>query len=244
VIAVSQKSRACGFSKPKSQETATTKPKIIKAMISTATIYTKAEYDKICEFAGSHFEYDDGFIVWKHNGQIIDDEILGKLLNQEDIDIYSQMGNIKQAYIISNIHSKLCRGLDEKLFHTFSSILSICIIISGKEKIRIPDVAVTPRKLVLTENQEVTNPVIIFEVVSPSSVQTDYVDKLREYKSLESLQEYIIVEQEKNYLVHYQRFSANEWTETKIETNNNFLYLPTVAIRLEMQEIYRGCENL
>lgn len=75
-------------------------------------------------------------------------------------------------------------------------------------------------------------------------MQTDYIDKLREYKSLESLQEYIIVEQDKNYLVHYQRFSANEWTETKIEVNNDFLYLPTVAIRLEMQEIYADCENL
>jgi hypothetical protein len=72
-------------------------------MISTATIYTKAEYDKVCEFAGSHFEYDDGLIVWKHNGQVIEDEILTKLLNQEDIQIYSQMATYKHHQIITNI---------------------------------------------------------------------------------------------------------------------------------------------
>jgi Uma2 family endonuclease len=213
-------------------------------MISTATVYTKAEYDKICEFAGSHFEYDDGLIVWKHNGQIIDDEIITKLLNQEDIQIYSQMATHKHNKIIRNIDRKLQNNIDESLFSVYANTVNVCIIINGKEKIRIPDVTVVREPEVLTANQELTNPLVIFEVVSPSSIQTDYVDKLREYKFLESLQEYIIVEQEKNYLVHYQRFSTNEWAETKIETNNDFLYLPTVAIRLEMQEIYRGCENL
>ena len=70
-------------------------------MTTTANIYTKTEYDKICEFAGSHFEYDDGLIVWRHNGQVIDDEILTKLLNQEDIQIYSQMATHKHNLIIS-----------------------------------------------------------------------------------------------------------------------------------------------
>jgi Uma2 family endonuclease len=213
-------------------------------MISTATVYTKAEYDKICEFAGSHFEYDDGLIVWRHNGQMIEDEILAKLLNQEDIQIYSQMATYNHNIIISNIQRKLNLDLDANLFRAYGNNPNILVVINGKEKIRIPDVTVTPKKQILTANQEVTNPLVIFEVVSPSSVQTDYVDKLREYKSLESLQEYIIVEQDKNYLVHYQRFSANEWTETKIETDNDFLYLPTVAIKLAMQEIYEDCENL
>ncbi len=134
--------------------------------------------------------------------------------------------------------------MDKNLFRVYGNTIHISIIISGKEKIRIPDVSVTPKKLIFTENQEIINPLIIFEVVSPSSVQTDYVDKLREYKSLSSLQEYIIVEQDKNYLLHYQRFSANEWTETSIETDKIFLYLPTVSIKLQMSEIYADCENL
>jgi Uma2 family endonuclease len=213
-------------------------------MTTTATIYTKAEYDKICEFAGSHFEYDDGLIVWKHNGQVIEDEILTKLLNQEDILIYSEMATTKHDQIINNIQEKLMLNLNLSLFRVYGNMPNIFIIINGKEKIRIPDVAVTPRKLALTENKEVTNPLVIFEIVSPSSVQKDYIDKLREYKTLESLQEYIIVEQERNYLVHYQRISAEEWTENKIETDQDFLYLPTVVIKLELQEIYADCEDL
>jgi Uma2 family endonuclease len=213
-------------------------------MTTTATIYTKAEYDKICEFAGSHFEYDDGLIVWKHNGQVIEDEILTKLLNQEDILIYSEMATTKHDQIINNIQEKLMLNLNLSLFRVYGNTIHISIIIKGKEKIRIPDVAVTPRKLALTENKEVTNPLVIFEIVSPSSVQTDYIDKLREYKTLESLQEYIIVEQDKKYLVHYQRISAVEWTEDKVETDQDFLYLPTVAIKLELQEIYADCEDL
>ncbi len=213
-------------------------------MLTAATFYTKTDYDKICEFAGSHFEYDDGLIVWKYNGQVIDDEILTKLLNQEDIQIYSEMATTKHGQIIRNIHSKLFKGLDENIFSIYTNTIHIAIIISGKEKIRIPDVMVTPRKLALTANKEVTNPIIIFEIVSPSSVTIDYIDKLREYKAIETLQEYIIVEQDKNHLVHYQRVSATEWTEEKIETDKDFLYLPTVSIKLEMQEIYANCEEL
>ncbi len=213
-------------------------------MTTTANIYTKTEYDKICEFAGSHFEYDDGLIVWRHNGQVIENEILSKLLNQEDIQIYSQMATHKHNLIISNIHYKLNLHLDRNLFRVYGNNPNIIIVINGKEKIRIPDVTITPKKEILTNNQEVTNPLVIFEIVSPSSVQTDYIDKLREYKTLESLQEYIIVEQDKNYLVHYQRLSATEWTEEKIETDQDYLYLPTVAIKLEVQEIYADCEGL
>jgi Uma2 family endonuclease len=212
--------------------------------MTTSTTYTKTEYDKICEFAGSHFEYDDGLIVWRHNGQVIDDEILTKLLNQEDIQIYSQMATHKHNRIISNIQEKLILNLNLGLFRVYGNNPNIIIVINGKEKIRIPDVTITPKKEILTANQEVTNPLVIFEVVSPSSTQTDYIDKLREYKSIESLQEYVIVEQDKNYLVHYQRLSSIEWTEEKIETEKDFLYLPTVAIKLEVQEIYADCENL
>jgi Uma2 family endonuclease len=213
-------------------------------MTTTATIYTKTEYDKICEFAGSHFEYDDGLIVWKYNGQVIEDEILTKLLNQEDADIFVNMKHLKQAIIISNLCGKLFNNIDNENLRVYSSILSVAISINSKEKIRIPDIVITPKKEILLDNNYVTNPLVIFEVVSPSSVQTDYIDKLREYKTLESLQEYIIVEQDKNYLVHYQRISAAEWTEEKIETDNDFLYLPTVAIKLELQEIYADCESL
>lgn len=212
--------------------------------MTTSSTYTKVEYDKICEFAGSHFEYDDGLIVWRHNGQVIDDEILTKLLNQEDIQIYSQMATTKHSQILTNIQHKLYECLDRNSFRVYGNTIHISIVINGKEKIRIPDVAVTPKKLALTENKEITNPLVIFEIVSPSSVQTDYIDKLREYKSIESLQEYVIVEQEKKYLVHYQRLNSIEWTEEKIETEKDFLYLPTVAIKLEVQEIYADCENL
>ncbi len=210
----------------------------------TTTLYTKTDYDKICEFAGSLFEYDDGLIVWKHNGQVIEDEILAKLLNQEDIQIYSEMATHKHNLIISNIHYKLNLHLDRNLFRVYGNNPNIIIVVNGKEKIRIPDVTITPKKEILTNNREVINPLVIFEVVSPSSVQTDYIDKLREYQSIETLQNYIIVEQDKNCLVHYQRVSATEWTEDKIETNQDFLYLPTVSIKLEMQEIYADCEEL
>lgn len=105
-------------------------------MISTATVYTKAEYDKICEFAGSHFEYDDGLIVWKHNGQIIEDEILSKLLNQEDIQIYSQMATLKHSLIINNIYQKLYDNLDKNSLRVFANTIHVSIIVQGREKIR------------------------------------------------------------------------------------------------------------
>jgi Uma2 family endonuclease len=213
-------------------------------MLTTTTLYTKTDYDKICEFVGSHFEYDDGLIVWKYNGQVIEDEILTKLLNQEDIQIYLEMATHKHYRITTNIYRKLSRILDENLFYIYANSPNICILINGKEKVRIPDVTITPHKETFSKDKYITNPLVIFEVVSPSSMETDYIDKLREYKALESLQAYIIVEQEKKYLVHYQRVNTTEWTEDKIETEKGFLYLPTVSIKLEMEEIYADCEGL
>ncbi len=53
------------------------------------------------------------------------------------------------------------------------------------------------------------NPVLIVEVLSPSTADYDRGEKFEHYKQLISLQEYIIVSQNRVHIEHYLRFGGD-----------------------------------
>ncbi|HEX4422769.1 MAG TPA: Uma2 family endonuclease [Kofleriaceae bacterium] len=57
----------------------------------------------------------------------------------------------------------------------------------------------------------ITNPVLIVEVLSPSTEQDDRGDKWQHYQLIASLQEYVLVSQSHARVEHYRRLPAGGW---------------------------------
>jgi Uma2 family endonuclease len=57
----------------------------------------------------------------------------------------------------------------------------------------------------------ITNPVLLVEVLSPSTEQEDRGSKWQHYQQLESLQEYVLVGQGEPRVEHYRRLSSGAW---------------------------------
>lgn len=87
----------------------------------------------------------------------------------------------------------------------------------------------------------VTNPITVFEVTSPSSVTYDRSIKFEFYGKLDSVREYVIVEQDQRLVEVRHRASAGaEWTYTVIASEGGDVPIPSLGLKLPLASLYRN----
>ena len=101
-----------------------------------------------------------------------------------------------------------------------------------------PDVVVTCGDRIYTDQDCLTNPQVIIEVLSDSTEKTDRGWKLTEYRSLPSVQEIVHVYQDRIQVDCYSRQSENRWLYEAYINLDSELVLPSLAITLPLREIY------
>lgn len=102
-----------------------------------------------------------------------------------------------------------------------------------------PDVTVVCGKSELADDHRdiVLNPVMIFEVLSESTAGYDRGPKFGAYRSIESLQEYVLVAQDAYIVEHFHR-EADHWIFTPIQGPDASLKLSCVGVELPLSDIY------
>jgi len=84
----------------------------------------------------------------------------------------------------------------------------------------------------------VNDPVVIFEILSPSTASTDRIIKSREYQATPSVQRYIMLEQDRIGATVYARDGEN-WT-FEILTDDAILHMPEIDVEFPLAELYEG----
>ena len=84
----------------------------------------------------------------------------------------------------------------------------------------------------------VSDPVVIFEVLSPSTAATDRIAKAREYQAMPSVQRYVMIEQDRIGATVYAR-AAGDWRH-QILIEDSILALPEIGVELALAELYEG----
>ena len=80
------------------------------------------------------------------------------------------------------------------------------------------------------------NPVLIAEVLSPSTEAYDRGGKFARYRSIESLQTYLLVSQERPLVEVFTRLPNGDWSLRAFERGSVELFYPTCE--LEIAEVY------
>jgi len=86
----------------------------------------------------------------------------------------------------------------------------------------------------------VTNPVAIFEVLSDSTRDYDQGRKFNFYRSVETLQEYVLVDQETTAVMLYRRGTDKDWHLNILEDITEVVSLESVGVELPLTGIYQG----
>ena len=82
------------------------------------------------------------------------------------------------------------------------------------------------------------NPTLVMEVLSPSTEAYDRGEKFKHYQELTSLQEYILVSQDKVRVEQY-RLAKTQWVQTELHALEDVLNLTSIRCELPLQDIYR-----
>jgi len=87
-----------------------------------------------------------------------------------------------------------------------------------------------------------SNPQVIFEILSESTESYDRGLKFLNYRRLESLREYVLVSQERKLVERYVRQPDETWVLTTFADPSVEFTLATVPVRVPIADIYRGVE--
>lgn len=91
-----------------------------------------------------------------------------------------------------------------------------------------------------TDRDTLVNPTVVIEVLSPSTQKYDRVAKLRFYKKLASLREYVLVSQHAPEYERYTRQEDGTWSWTLVEGLADELIFESIPVRVPMTDVYAG----
>jgi len=95
-------------------------------------------------------------------------------------------------------------------------------------------------------NQDITNPIIIIEVLSKSTEELDRKDKFGLYKQVPSLEYYVLISQDKPQIEVYRKMKVEDnkslWQIEIITGMDKMLVFPTLDIEISFSSIYKKVE--
>lgn len=151
-----------------------------------------------------------------------------------------QMSNVTRGHasVVSNILYELRRRLDPAVWAVMASDFGV----EADAFVRFPDVLVEPRQNDL-KGRRSASVALMFEVLSPSSIGTDLLDKPAEYASFATLKAYVVASQEQARCWLWQRHAETgsfPHRPVEIAGRDQSLPLADFGIVIPLDEIYMG----
>ncbi|MEZ4658525.1 MAG: Uma2 family endonuclease [Caldilineaceae bacterium] len=140
--------------------------------------------------------------------------------------------------IVSNIIISIGIQLRGRPGKVYSSDMRVRI--PATDRYTYPDVVAITNKPALEEDEfdVLVNPAVIVEVLSDSTSNYDRGEKFQNYRTIETLQEYLMIYQDSPRVEHYVRQSDGQWLFSETTNVAEIVYIPTIECDLPLSEIY------
>jgi len=104
-----------------------------------------------------------------------------------------------------------------------------------------PDVMVVCGEIELMPDRSdtVTNPCVLVEVLSEATQDYDRGDKFMLYQAIPTFRDYLLIEQAKVMVEHFQLTEGGVWTSQVYTSLDDVVTLSSINIRLPLAEAYR-----
>lgn len=145
----------------------------------------------------------------------------------------------RHEIIISNLIISLGNKLKGKPCQPFGSNLRVHI--PENTLYTYPDVSVVCKEdLVDDDEDNITKPILLIEVLSKSTRRYDRGQKFELYKDIPTLKEYILVDTEGVSVENFHRASNARWARKEYKQLTTYMPLHSLDISLPLTEIYAG----
>ena len=147
-------------------------------------------------------------------------------------------GTARHNRVILNLASRIGSHLDGTSCQVFAETMKAQLA----DSVLYPDVMVTCGTAVAGDEQAITDPLLVIEVLSPSTKGYDKRDKFILYRSLASLREYVLIDPALRQVEVFTLASAGAWMFTD-QTREDTLSLESIDFKLPMAMVFRGVEG-
>jgi Uma2 family endonuclease len=139
--------------------------------------------------------------------------------------------------IVGNLFSEIRARFKGRLCEVYTSGMRVWV--GPARRYTYPNVVAVcgKREFQDSERDTLLNPMMIVEVLSPSTEKLDRGRKFADYRRLESLREYVIIDQEQVLVERYTRH-GHQWLRTELNRLDDFLRLASIDCEVPLREIY------
>lgn len=147
-------------------------------------------------------------------------------------------GSINHNRVAGNLAFGLSAALRGKPCEIF--IAGLRLLVKKHQFYTYPDLMVVCGDLEFVQgrNDTITNPVLIIEVLSPSTEAYDRGKKFEFNRSIEGFQEYVLVDQQRMHIERYRPLGLGRWELTTLDATDEVLSLTSVGVDLTLASIY------
>ncbi len=148
-------------------------------------------------------------------------------------------GSLNHNRIVGNLFQELRQGLSGKDCHPFQS--DVRLLVERFTLFTYPDLLVVcgPLPMMSGRNDTLTDARMIAEVLSNSTESYDRGDKFRMYRSLKSLEDYVLIAQDSVRVEHHHRQEQGTWLWTEYLSGDDSLVLPSLKLDISLERLYR-----
>jgi Uma2 family endonuclease len=140
--------------------------------------------------------------------------------------------------IVTNIVRELSAQLRDRSCDVYANDMRVKVSPTGLYT--YPDVVLACDEIRFEDEHEDTllNPILLIEVLSPSTQGYDRFQKFSHYRRLPSLREYLLIAQDQHRVEHYRRQSENQWLLSEAGEPDEMVTLDSIGCRLAIKDIY------
>lgn len=177
--------------------------------------YTREEYLELEEKAEEKHEY--------HNGEII--AMTG--------------GTTNHNILAGKFYALLLSFLEDENYQIY--IGDVRLWIEKYRRYTYPDVMIIKGEPVYEGKGKTTviNPLLIVEILSKSTENYDQNDKFDSYRTLPTLQEYLLVDQYQYYVKQFTKIEENKWLLTDYRGQDTMVKLESINYEISLESLYK-----
>jgi len=158
-------------------------------------------------------------------------------------EVFAMVGASRKHNLIAvNILAGLGQQLRDKPSEVYTSNMRLRV--PAIDLYTYPDVVVACNEPKFDDDyfDTLLNPILIVEVLSPSTASYDRTKKFGYYRKIESLAEYLLVAQDEHKIEHYVKQPDERWLLSDISSLEAKVELVSIQCTLNLADVYAKVE--
>lgn len=171
------------------------------------------------------------FINWERNAQTKHEYVDGRIIDMAG-------ASIPHNKLLSNIIMNVGPVLKGKTCNIYPSDLRVYSV--SKESYFYPDATIICGELEFSDEAKdtVTNPTVVFEILSPSTKDYDLGTKLYHYMQIKSMEQYIIIDSTNLFVHSWVRQKDGAWRFQESNEQTDQILIEPIDSMLHLEDIY------